>query len=72
MSAGRTASPAGWVARPWAARLLRCALTILPLLASVVFVWLLSRWLPAPSGSAFRYALWWLALSALGSVVFLI
>jgi hypothetical protein len=71
MSAAREA-PAAWAARPWAARLLRCTLTLLPLVASVAFVWLLSRWLPAPSGSALRYAVWWLALSALGSVVLLI
>ncbi len=64
-------SPA-WSSRPWAARFLRGTVVVAPLLASVVFVWLVSRWLPAPRGSVAEYALWWLALSAVGSVVLVV
>ena len=72
MPRSEKAQPAAWASRPWAATLLRVVLTVGPLLASVAFVWLASRWFPAPHDrSLVIYVLWWLALSAAGSVVLL-
>jgi HD domain/Bacterial Ig domain len=48
-------------------------LAVVPLLASVGFVWLVSRWFPAPHDAPLsRYVLWWLGLSVGGSVILLI
>ncbi len=52
---------------------MRVVLTVVPLLASVGFVWFASQWFPAPhDASVGIYVLWWLALSAAGSVVLLV
>jgi len=50
------------------ARLLRGLVFLLPFGASVVFVWLVSRAVTAPSGDL-GFVAWWLALSAGGSAV---
>ena len=73
MPGSQEAQPAAWASRPGAATFLRVVLTLGPLLASVGFVWFASRWFPAPhDGSVWIYVVWWLALSAAGSVVLLV
>jgi hypothetical protein len=64
----RAERPAQWASRPWAARLLRALVFLLPFAASVVFVWAVSHVVHAPDGSV-GFVLWWIALSAAGSLV---
>jgi hypothetical protein len=66
-----TGPPSGWSARPGVARLLRGLVFVLPFGASVVFVWLVSRAVTAPDGTL-GFVIWWLALSAGGSIVMLL
>jgi hypothetical protein len=58
-----------WASRPWVARGLRMLVFVLPFGASVAFVWAVSRFVRAPDGGAVAFVLWWLALSAGGSLV---
>ena len=70
MPGSQEAQPAAWGSRPWVATIMRVVLTVVPLLASVGFVWFVSQWFPAPhDASVGIYVLWWLALSAAGSLV---
>lgn len=54
---------ARWHARPLLAGLLRASALLLPLGASVAFVWEASRLVPPPSDSLGSYVGWWLGLS---------
>src|SRR5919106_6187026 len=58
-----------WNARPALARVIRAFALLAPLAASIAFVHLASKVVPAPAGSFWLYALWWIGLSAAATVV---
>jgi putative nucleotidyltransferase with HDIG domain len=62
---------AGWNARPYAAALLRASTLLVPVAASVAFVYVGARVVPPPASSLALYLGWWLGLSFLATLVLL-
>src|SRR5919106_4355338 len=58
-----------WNARPALARVIRAFALLAPLAASIAFVHLASKVVPAPADSFWLYALWWIGLSAAATAV---
>ena len=61
-----------WSARPVRARLLRAFILFAPISASIGFVHLASRLVPAPTGALPLFILWWVLLSAAGTGVLIL
>ena len=61
-----------WSARPLQAVLLRGVAMLTPLAASIAFVHLASRAVPAPAGAFWLFASWWVLMTAAATVVLLV
>ena len=63
---------ARWSAHPLIAGALRVVVAVVPIAASLGFVFLASRVVAAPSGSLFLYLAWWLGLCAASTGVMIV
>ncbi len=66
------ARDARWVSRPLGARLVRGLALLLPISASTLVVFLVSRSLTPPSGSLGLYLGWWFGLSAVATLALIL
>jgi putative nucleotidyltransferase with HDIG domain len=58
-----------WTPRPLQARLIRVAALVAPIVASIVFVALVSKVFPAPLESFWLYLAWWVVLTGAATLV---
>ncbi len=71
-SANESAGTPRWTAHPLAATLVRIAVALVPIAASLLFVLVASRVVRAPSESLVGYLAWWLALCGSSTVVLIV
>jgi HD-GYP domain-containing protein (c-di-GMP phosphodiesterase class II) len=71
-TAQSAAAPPRWGGRPVQAALVRLLAYVAPIAASITFVELASRALPAPLSSLWVYLLWWLGLTAAATGVLVV